>query len=155
MPELADLPKLSPVDTGDGYSLDIDFYLKHDYSDIGEAMEKLPAIIEYVNARMQSMVESKIIQKQAVKETESRAYFTLRNGAFEDRFGGKITESALEKAVALDPEVVKAHESYAVLVGWSQRLMNLMLSLQLKLDMVRSTEATRRTLASGEDDKED
>ena len=57
-----------------------------------------------------------------------------------------MTEANLEKAVHLEDSVVKVHESYAVLYGWVRRLQNLQMSLQSKLELIRSTEATRRRL---------
>lgn len=144
------LPILPPVNTGDGYTLDIDYYLKHDYSDVSEAAETLPAIIEYANSQLQSMTERRLIAKQDIKRVESLVFFELKGGGFEDRYSGKVTEHSLERAVHLDERVAKAHEHHAILAGWSLRLSNLMISLQLKLDMIRSTEATRRELSKGD-----
>lgn len=149
------LPQLDPIDTGDGYQLDIDYFLKHEFADIGEAMETIPAIIEYVNSRLQLMIEQKIRKKQHIKHVEAKTYMSLKTGGFEDRFAGKATETALERAVQLDDDVVKAYDDYAILVGWSTRLTNTLISLQLKLDMVRSTEATRRELSKGEEENDD
>lgn len=145
-----ELPLLAPVDMGDAYKLDIDYYLKHDFADIGEATETLPAIIEYVNSKLQSITEQRLIAKQEIKRVESTVYFELKEGRYEDLYSGRPTEQAMERAVHLDERVMKAHESHAVLAGWSLRLTNLLISLQLKLDMIRSTEATRRELSKGE-----
>jgi len=154
MPE-RDLPTLPAVNTGDDYTLDVDYFLKHDYSDVAEAADTIPALIEYVNSQLQSMTERRLFAKQEIKRTESLVYFELKNGKYEDLYSGKATETALDRAVHLDERVAKAHESHAILAGWSQRLSNLMISLQLKLDMIRSTEATRRELSKGEPTDQD
>lgn len=139
------LPKLHPIDL-DGYSLDVDYYLKHDYIDVQEATQELPAIIEWVNVQRQVLLEQKVTKKQELKEVEARAYFDLRGGLFEERGFGKMTEVALEHAVALDENVKKEHRDFAVLVGWLSRLSTLLDALQCKLDLTRTSEATRRKL---------
>ena len=140
------LPKLGKLKLND-YSLDLDHYLTGEYDDIGEACTEIPPIVEWVNDQLQCYTEQKLIADHAIKVAEAKAYFELRNGGFEDRgYAGKCTEVALERAVALDQGVIDAHENYAVLVGWVKRLENLQGSLQTKLDLIRSTEATRRRI---------
>jgi hypothetical protein len=138
------LPPLGVLDLGDGveYKLDLDHWLSREYDDIGHASSELPAVIEWVNAQLQSVAESKIVRKHEIKEAEARAYFRLRRDELPD--GAKKTETSIAHAVALDEEVTEIYREFAVLSAWSQRLINLLFSLQAKLDLVRSTEATRR-----------
>lgn len=145
------LPVLAPVRTGADYVLDIDAYIKDSYPDVSQAMEELPAIIEWLNEQRQIMKERMLIQKHTVKAVEGRVYFELRAGMFAEQYPLKMTESALEYAIPLDPRVEEAHRNLAVLIGHTERLTNSIMSLQLKLDMVRSTEATRRALELGSD----
>lgn len=144
-----ELPKLDPIIL-DGYKLDVQYFLCHEYSDIGEAAEELPAIIEWVNMQLQSVTEQMLQKKQEIKEVEAAAFFDLSNGKFAENYESKMTAAALDRAVVLEPDVRKVHKDYAILYGWVKRLGNLQFSLQAKLDLTRSSEATRRRLADGE-----
>jgi len=149
---LPNLPPLESITIG-GFSVDVGFYLTQDYQDIGHAAAELPAIIEYLNVQYQIVTEQRTGLKQEVKRIEAESYFRLKRGEFRALYGEeKMTESALEKAIALDGEVVKAYQDYAVLDGWVNRLRNTILILQMKLEMTRSSEATRRALVTAEQD---
>lgn len=140
------LPKLTAINWGD-FTLDLDYYLGHDYVDIAEAGTELPAVIEWVNEKLQEITEDKLVKKSQVKRLEATAYFELKNGGYEAKgYAGKATSEAIERAVTLDPDVQKAEDEFAVLSGWHVRLVNLMTSLQSKLDLTRSVESTRRRL---------
>lgn len=144
-PPNLELPDLGVLDLGEGveYKLDLNYWLGREYDDIGSASTELPSVIEWVNARLQAFTEAKIVKKHEIKEAEARAYFQLRrDGGMPD--DAKKTEAAIAHAVAIDDEVMEAYRAFAVLSAWAQRLTNLLFSLQAKLDLVRSTEATRR-----------
>ena len=128
----------------DGYRLDVAHYLNADYSDVSVASAELPAVNEWINEKLQAYVEMLHITRAELAEAEATAYFTLRKGAFADDYGGKQTEESLKHAVALDPEVKKLVRSEAVLSAWCGRLRGVQSSLSMKLDLVRSSEATRR-----------
>jgi hypothetical protein len=148
------LPSLGQLDLGEGveYKLDLDHWLSREYDDISHAASELPAIIEWVNSQLQTISESKIVAKHEIKEEEARAYFRLRHADPGDR---RATETAIAHSVALDEDVMEAYRKFAVLSAWSQRLTNLLFSLQAKLDLVRSTEATRRKGMSEDNNEED
>jgi len=141
------LPKLDPVSWGGDFTLDLDYYLGHDYLDIAEACTELPAVIEWVNERLQRVTEDRLRIKSKIKRMEAKAYFRLKDGGYEaDGYAGKATNEALERAISLNPEVQKEEDEFAVLSGWHVRLVNLITSLQSKLDLTRSVESTRRRL---------
>jgi hypothetical protein len=149
-----DLPSLGKMRL-QRYSLDLDYFLGHNYDDISVACEELPPVIEWVNVQLQSVIEDKLVKSQEIKEEEAKVYFDLRNGRFIEEYGGKMTEVALERAVILDKGVKERHREYAILVGWASRLQNLQNSLSTKLDLIRSSEATRRKVFSQQEtDKE-
>jgi hypothetical protein len=140
------LPVLEPISLN-GFSLNIQYYLAQEYEDIGEACAELPAIIEWVNSELQALLEQKIIKKQQIKEVEARVFFDLKGGEFQRLgYGEKATETALEHAIVLNDGVQAVHREFAVLSGWVNRLSCLLGSLQSKLDLVRSSEATKRKL---------
>lgn len=148
-----ELPELGKI-TLEGFTLDLDYYLTKPYEDISEASEELPALIEWVNSQLQAVVEQKIISKQRIKGAEARAYFDIRRSGLEELgYAGKETEASVERAVALNNQVSEAYSSFAVLSGWVIRLTNLLISLQSKLDLLRSAEATRRYAGENTQDR--
>jgi len=151
---MSNIPKPSPI-TLEGTTLDVAYYMAAEYPDVAQASAELPSIIEWVSSHLQSMAEAKIVSKQAIKEAEATAYFRLRGGAFHDQYSDKMTESSLSMALALDKDVKEAYRTYAIYSGWVQRLQNLILSLQAKLDLVRTVEATRRSVLGPESDNDD
>ena len=149
-----ELPSIGKLRLGED-EIDLDYYFGKEYMDIVDASQQIPALIEWVNARLQEMLEARIVTKQKIKRAEAEAYFDLRSGTFLERGYGKLTDRSLERAVALEPKVEKVHDDYAVLSGWVSRLQNLLSSFQAKLDLVRSSEATRRRLEPDTDDNDD
>lgn len=144
------LPPLEPIKIENG-SLDIEYYFRKHYDEIGEAADELPVALEIVNNQLQIYTEQFLITKHRVKIVESSAYFALKNGGFEDRgYGEKQTEAALERAIPLELEVQKVHEEFSVLKAWVNRLQGLQANLQSKLDLLRTFEATRRRLVDDE-----
>jgi hypothetical protein len=148
MPTTPQLPTLEPLRLDDDFQLDVNYFLRAEYTDIGQASAELPPIIEWVNSRLQGLVEAKLIKKQEIKEVEAEVYFELNDGLFVETYSSDVkqTAAAFDRAIARDPRVKAIHREFAVLAGWVQRLTNLQFSLQSKLDLVRSTEATRRRI---------
>lgn len=143
------LPKLDTIKLG-GYELDVGHYLCREYTDISEAAEELPAIIEWVNIQVQDLTEQLIQKKQEIKEVEAAAFIDLSGTTFVEKYSIKQTSAAVERAIHLEEPVKRVHREYSVLKAWVNRLTNLQFSLQAKLDLTRSSEATRRRLADGE-----
>lgn len=138
-------PKLIPIIL-DGTKVDIAYYLSGDFEDISIVCEELPAVIEWINEQFQRMHESRLVQEQKLKQAEATVYFALKSGGFAERYhaAGRCTEEAVKHAIQLDVDVIAAHESFAVLDAWCRRLHNLQDSLQAKLQLIRTVEATRR-----------
>jgi len=140
------LPKLSPVEL-DGYALDLDYFFGKEYTEIGEASIELPAIIEWLNVQLQGQLELKHRTKAELERAEATAYFELKNGDYSRRgYGDKATEAGLDHAIKLDENVTHLADQLAVVTGWVERLSNLQRSLQFKLELVRTAEATHRGL---------
>jgi hypothetical protein len=138
------LPRIDAIEL-DNFRLDIDHFLSKDYDDIATASIELPAIIEWINCKLQSMTEQKLRKEDEVKESEADSWFYLVGGGWEDQnYGGRKNAYALLMGVRLDSKVKKAKQELAVLTAWTQRLYNVMTSFQAKLELVRSAEATRR-----------
>jgi hypothetical protein len=138
------IPKVEAIEL-DNFRLDINYFLSKDYEDIATASTELPAIIEWINSKLQSMTEQKLRKEDEVKELEADTWFWLVGGGWEDRnYGGRKNAYALLMGVRVDPKVKKAKQELAVLTAWTQRLYNVMTSFQAKLELVRSAEATRR-----------
>jgi len=140
-------PPLTNIQLGE-FTLNLEHYLRKDYDDISLAVEEIPPVLEWINCELQSLTEQKLVKSQQIKEIESRVYFDLKGGRFSALYDAtaKMTESALEKAVTLDDRVQTSHREYAVLAGWCLRLSNLKDIFEIKLDLLRSSEATRRKI---------
>lgn len=142
------LPKLEPVEL-EGYKLDLQYFFTKEYREIGEASIELPSVIEWLNFQLQGQIESKHRKKAELERAEATSYLGLKNGGFTRQgYGDKPTEVALDHAVKLDADVTRLNEELAIITGWVDRLYNLQKSLQFKLELVRSNEATRRTLVN-------
>lgn len=148
MKKVPPLPPIEPVDL-DGFELDVQHYIQKEYLDISQAAVELPSIIEAVNFSHQIALENKIRTKAHLERCEGKVYFDLKGGEFQRKgYGDKITADALKAAVALDDEVAKLNEEYAVWAAREDRLDRLAKSLSSKLEIVRSSEATRRKVFS-------
>lgn len=143
-----EIPAIEPISGLDGATLDVGFYLTEDYADVSDAAKELPAVIEWLNELRQACLEARDIAKADAEAQEAKIYFQLR-GHGEDNFAanysGKPTEDALKMAVALDPEVRRLKERVAAHGAMAARLSGTIASFQAKVDLIRSSEATRRT----------
>ena len=151
------LPKLKPIDL-DGYALDIDYFLKTHYVSVHSANAELPSIIEWVNEQLQTAIEQKHLAKAALRQAEAENFHYLRdeNNFRQAGFSlekGRLTQDMINHATALMETTVEANKVYARAAGWASRLSNTLLSLQAKLDLVRTTEATRRAVVEYDDSK--
>ena len=142
-----EVPPISDVDFGEGESLNVDRLLRYDFSDVADANLHLPASIEWINERLKSFIEAKVMAKHRVKRAEAEAYFHLKKGEFDRLYPeSKMTEKALELAIHLDEGVESMNKELAEATSMEARLRQLLVTLQLKLEIVRSQEATRRRL---------
>lgn len=148
---MSQVPEVKPIELS-GVKLDINYFLTCDYDDISVARDELPAIIEWLNEQLQGLHESRLIAKAELAEAEAKVYFEL-TGTGDDNFeanypGSKRTETAVGHAIAIDPSVKRLKRDLAVLTAWTSRLAGSMRSLQSRLDLLRSSEATRREVFS-------
>lgn len=138
------VPVLKAFKVGDAV-LDLDYLLNAPYEDVGEAAEKIPAAIGWLGYHRSMAIERLIISEQAWKATEARQYFELKNGGFTTQgFGEKPSEEALKRAIMLTPEVEAACQDYAKRKQHVEWLSTTIDSLKAKLELVRTSEATRR-----------
>ena len=140
------VPKLKNIKVGNE-TLDIDYLLNSEFEDVREASEQLPAAIAWLGFHRGYSYERLTIAEQEWNETEARVYFELRNGGFiEKGYGDKMTEEALKKAVLLDQSVSQAAVEYASAKRWLEVYNSVIEAIIAKLDLVRTSEATRRRL---------
>lgn len=140
------VPKLKNIKIGTD-ALDLDYLLNSEFEDVREAAEQLPAAIGWLGFHRGYAYERLIIAEQEWNETEARVYFELRNGGFAEKgYGDKMTEEALKKAVLLDESVSQAAAEYASAKRWLEVFNSTIEALVAKLDLVRTSEATRRRL---------
>ncbi len=142
------IPKIESISGLDGATLDVHFYLTEEYVDVSDAAKELPAVIEWLNELRQACAEARDLARTNLEVEEARVYFALRGSGddnFTNNYSGKPTEDALKMAVALDPEVRKKKDAVAEYSAKAARLGGTIASFQAKVDLIRSSEATRRT----------
>lgn len=138
------VPVLKAFKVGDAV-VDLEWLLNAPYEDIGEAAAKIPPAIGYLGYHKSLATERLINSEQSWKRVESEQYFALKNGGFiSGGFGEKMSEEALKRALMMSTEVTAACADYAKrkqTVDWLSASID---ALQAKLELVRSSEATRR-----------
>jgi hypothetical protein len=139
-----ELPELAVIDNN-LISLDVNYYFKKRYEDIVEASSELPVIIEYINESLQRASIASSDEKRYVETLEAEAYTRIR-GDWTAHSSEKMTEKALEMAIAKDEDLTKAAANYSILRSYVSRLSNMQENLRSKLDMLRSVEATKRKM---------
>lgn len=162
------IPKIECIKGFDGVELDIDQYLTTDYVDVSQAAQELPAVMEWINELRQYYAEerelaeadldyAKASAKADLEFAEATAYFDLRgtgDGNFAANYERKPTEEGIRMAIILDPAARKLKLSsnvrelkvkIATLSAMHSRLSGTIQSLQAKVELIRSSEATRRT----------
>jgi hypothetical protein len=129
-----------------GYAVvDLEWLLNAPYEDIGEAAAKIPPAIGYLGFHRSLAMERLIVSEQNWKKVEAKMYFDLKNGQFTARgLGDKASEEALKRAIMTCPEVDAACADYAKRKQTVEWLSSSIDALQAKLELVRSSEATRR-----------
>lgn len=140
----ASVPVLVSFTIGD-QTADIQGLLTSVYDDISEAANRLPAWIGWFGYQKAKAQERVINTKYRLKEAEAKEYFRLRSGGFQsDGYGDKMTEAALERAVYLSPNVKAASEAHAKAEKDDDWLKYTIEALSAKMELIRSSEATRR-----------
>lgn len=140
-----EVPKLKAYTLANGETVDLDAILNAPYEDISEAAERLPAYIGWFGHQRAMAVEEEIMADFEWKQEEARQYFELKNGGFQTQgFGEKMTEESLKKALLMTPQVEAAAANYASRKRHLENLTWVIEALKAKLELVRSSEATRR-----------
>jgi len=138
------VPPLSAFRVGAAV-VDLEWLLNAPYEDIGEAAAHIPPAIGYLGYHRSVSMERLILAKHQIEKVEGKVYFALRAGEFVAKgFGEKMTEDSLKRAVTQYPEVSEAYAKYAKHkqnIEWLGKSID---ALQAKLDLVRSSETTRR-----------
>lgn len=142
-------PRLDPI-TVAGYTLDVHALLERDYDDISQAGVELPIMIEYLNVSLQILDTQRDQAKAELKALEARKFFEFKSGALQGLYGPsvKTTDSAVDRAIDLDADVLQARKDLASYDGWVQRLKTTIMNFQAKLEVTRTAEATRRKIES-------
>lgn len=147
-------PVMRSFTVGD-QTVDIMALLTAAFEDISEAAERLPPYIGWFGYQKALALERVINNKNRWKEAEAKEYFDLKNngGFVRQGFGEKMTEAALERAVILSPTVQQAVAAYAKAEKDYEWLKHTIEALTAKMELVRSSEATRRAEAEGDKNK--
>lgn len=144
------LPELQKIDN-DLIVLEPDFYFRKRYEDIVEAASELPLVLEYINESLQRASIAAFSKKRELTVIEAETYMKTRQG-WDTTYSDKMTEKAVEMAVAQNEDLNQAYEDYSVLKSYVNRLANMQENLRSKLDALRSVEATKRKMISDDPD---
>ena len=142
------LPPLAKISHGDTV-LDVEYYLRRDYENIQLANEEIPHVICWLG-ELRSWAFKRVADSEgAWDKAKGAAYFALKSGGeFQSRgYGEKPSEDALKHAIQLDPVVRECASSYA---EFKRRLIHVEETIEcfkLKIDLIRSSETTRRITA--------
>lgn len=125
--------------------LKLDDLLKRDYDDIREAAQVLPAAMAWLGQQKAYYSEQLYLAETAVKAKKGE--LTLRykeHGLEQDGYNVKATDSTVEAAVNIHPEVEAAHKNVAKYQRIVSGLFSAIFALERKIELVRSGEATQR-----------
>lgn len=149
-PEVPELPVLEKIEN-DIIVLNPEYFFKKRYEDVTEAANELPVVIEYINESLQRAAIAANDAKRDLAAMEAETYTALRQD-WSTKFAEKMTEKALEMAVLQDKDLAEVARNYSVLKSYVSRLSNMQENLRMKLDMLRSVEATKRKLINDDPD---
>ena len=138
-------PSIKPI-VLDGYTLDLQAILSRDYDDISVACVVLPQYAEWVNEQLHTMHESRAATDNELRIAKAEAYFKFRARGLDHYGVSKVTEAAIEHAIELDSRVQELGSKMATLDGWCRRLARISETLIRQMDLIRSSEATRRKI---------
>lgn len=137
------IPRVRTIKFGNE-ELDLDTLLKTDYQDIRQASEELPAAIGWLEWQRACLVERAQTAELAWEAAEAQAYFDVKSGKYAEFFQGKLTDKAIDHAIKLVPEVEQACKRHAETKKWLSSCTGAIKALEAKMELVRTSEATRR-----------
>jgi len=144
---MSDLPRIAPLNSFDGQTIDLQHYFSYDFPDVSEAAMQLPALAEHLNELRQEWIERRSDAERELNRVKGRVYFELKGEGtdnFAANYPGKMTEEALKMALNMDAEVLKVEEEYARANAMVIRLNGTIEALRVRIELLRSSEATRR-----------
>jgi hypothetical protein len=144
------VPKVKAFKVG-GDELDLDWLLKHDFDDIREASELLPAAMAWLGWQRAYYKEQLYIAEVAIKTVKAKLYFKYREHGLEsDGFSGKPTETAIEHAINVHEDLAAQHALAAKFERVVCNLAGYIDALNTKVELVRTSEATHRKVTEHE-----
>jgi hypothetical protein len=135
------LPQIPSLEIN-GFQLDVDTLLKKEYDDVAEACLEVPAIMDFLNDHVRD-VQDVISQKEALLRREwANRYFDLRLNWPRPEI--KPSATAISMAMDADEHLSSCQTEVDSLRSWVKRIEGLQNALKVKLDLLRTSEATRR-----------
>jgi hypothetical protein len=134
-----------------GEELDVDYFLKHDFDDIREASEVLPASMAWLGWQRAYFQEQLYMTEVALKSCRAKLYQHYKaNGLESDGYAGKATEAAVEHAINSHPEMADIFAKIGKYTRIISNLMSYIFAFERKIELVRSGEATHRKVVDNE-----
>ena len=136
-------PVLAAIKTSELH-LEPDHWFKKQYSlDFGLAATELPCVLEEINDHIQRFSIYASDAKRDCEWLRGQKLMKLRQ-EWSTLYADKMTETTVESVLAQDQELYDEYHRYVVLKSYVDRLRETMENLRLKLQSMRSSEATRR-----------
>lgn len=141
------IPALSTITIGKE-KLDISKLLSCEYEDIAHASEELPSALAWLCWQKAHAQSRKSITERELERKEAEVFFELKAaGGWEAAgLGGKATDASMRFALRMDDRVEPYFQRLVEHEKWVVILSGLIEALKAKLELVRTTEATRRRL---------
>ncbi len=118
VPQLPSLPALTLINQ----TIDLDYFLGREYTDIGEAAIQLPTLIEILNYQSQLNKETLMRKEAELSRQKAETYFYLKGGGFpKEGYGDKVSEDALKMAIQLDPKIQELIEDIDIYTALDDR----------------------------------
>jgi hypothetical protein len=125
--------------------VDLNAILTAPYEDVREASFKLPQILAFLAQQRAWAYERCWKAERELERAESKAYMLLKSGQFVAKgYGERATEESLKRAVVLEDSVIAAENVYIECKRKYESFGDTISALKLKIDLIRSSETTRR-----------
>lgn len=132
----------------DGHVFDVRGLLSCEFESVAHAAEVLPAALAWLGWQRAMHVEKKNHAEREMERVEATVFFELKaTGGWEGAgLPGKSTDASMRYAVRLDQRTDDTFNRWVEAEKWVNILSSQIDAVRAKLELVRTTEATRRRL---------
>lgn len=132
----------------DGETFDVRGILSCEFESVAQAAEVLPSAIAWLGWQRAACIERRNFAERELERVEATVFFELKaTGGWEGAgLPGKSTDASMRYAVRLDQRTDDAFQKWVEAEKWVNIVTTQIEAIRAKLELVRTTEATRRRL---------